>query len=55
VPQALLNQLAAGGRMIIPVGKQRGTQYLMQIDKDAGGQITQKKLFSVAYVPLVKK
>ena len=45
IPPALVEQLAAPGRMIIPVGTY--SQTLMQVDKDAQGQITQKDLFGV--------
>jgi protein-L-isoaspartate O-methyltransferase len=45
IPPALVEQLATPGRMIIPVGTY--TQKLMQVDKDAQGQITQRDLFGV--------
>lgn len=45
VPPALVEQLASPGRMIIPVGTY--SQRLMQVDKDARGEITQKDLFGV--------
>ncbi|KAH3744166.1 protein-L-isoaspartate O-methyltransferase [Pelomyxa schiedti] len=53
VPQALLDQLKPGGRMVIPVGNYN--QELLQIDKDHNGRITQKHITDVMYVPLVKK
>uniref|UniRef100_A0A182PBI1 protein-L-isoaspartate(D-aspartate) O-methyltransferase n=1 Tax=Anopheles epiroticus TaxID=199890 RepID=A0A182PBI1_9DIPT len=52
MPQELINQLKPGGRMIIPVGPDGGTQYLEQIDKALDGQITNTKLMGVMYVPL---
>lgn len=45
VHPALVEQLASPGRMIIPVGTY--SQRLMQVDKDARGEITQKDLFGV--------
>ena len=39
VPQALYDQLKCGGRMIIPVGPQEGSQYLEQHDKKSDGSI----------------
>jgi protein-L-isoaspartate(D-aspartate) O-methyltransferase len=45
IPPALVEQLATPGRMIIPVGTY--SQKLMQVDKDAQGQITQSDLFGV--------
>jgi protein-L-isoaspartate(D-aspartate) O-methyltransferase len=53
IPPALVEQLATPGRMIIPVGTY--TQKLMQVDKDAQGQITQRDLFGVVYVPLTDR
>ena len=52
-PAALLEQLADGGRMIIPLGETRETQALVQIDKD-DGQIEQTELLPVRFVPLVR-
>lgn len=51
----LVNQLAPGGRMIIPVvavESYQRFQDLMQIDKKSDGKITRKKLMHVSYVPL---
>jgi protein-L-isoaspartate(D-aspartate) O-methyltransferase len=53
IPQKLVDQLAVGGRMVIPVGKQRGIQYLCVVDKKQDGSITVKKVSGVRYVPLV--
>ncbi|EPT02090.1 protein-L-isoaspartate O-methyltransferase [Fomitopsis schrenkii] len=50
MPQPLVNQLARPGRMFIPVGE--ATQSIIQVDKDAEGNVTQKELFGVMYVPL---
>ena len=54
VPQALYDQLKCGGRMIIPVGPQGGSQYLEQHDKKSDGSIVRKKLMGVRYGPLLK-
>lgn len=53
VPQALVEQLKPGGRMIIPVGTDE--QALMAIDKDEDGAVHQRRLMLVRYVPLVKR
>jgi protein-L-isoaspartate(D-aspartate) O-methyltransferase len=55
LPQALVDQLALGGRMVIPVGPEGGDQYLLQVDKDADGKIHKKIITGVRYVPLVKE
>lgn len=57
LPQALVDQLAPGGRIIIPVGPEGRDQYLEQVDKpiNGGGAITRTKLMGVRYVPLTDK
>jgi protein-L-isoaspartate(D-aspartate) O-methyltransferase len=54
-PPALIEQLAVGGRLVIPVGPDGGNQHLMQYDKDADGNITSKVICGVRYVPLVQQ
>ena len=53
VPEALLEQLAPGGRMIIPVGGKFMAQNLLLITKDAKGKIIEEKLMPVRFVPMV--
>ena len=52
-PEALIDQLKVGGRMIVPLGKTRETQYLVQIDKSEDG-IERTELLPVRFVPLVE-
>ncbi len=52
-PPALLDQLKTGGRMVMPLGETRETQFLVQIDKMANG-LEQTELLPVRFVPLVK-
>lgn len=52
IPEALLDQLKPGGRLIIPVGTQN--QVYTQVDKQLDGTFVSQKLFGVRYVPLVK-
>jgi protein-L-isoaspartate(D-aspartate) O-methyltransferase len=50
VPKPLVEQLAVGGRLVIPVGE-AGAQQLKVIVKDAGGT-TSETLFDVRFVPM---
>ncbi len=53
VPKSLVNQLAFGGRMVIPVGPQGSYQSLVCIDKDMDGNLSEREICGVGYVPLV--
>ena len=53
VPQALVEQLKPGGRMVIPVGDRWEVQYLLLITKRADGRIEQRNVLPVRFVPLV--
>jgi protein-L-isoaspartate(D-aspartate) O-methyltransferase len=52
VPDALLEQLAVGGRMVIPVGDDR-TQELMVLDRTEDG-VRRESLEYVRFVPLLR-
>ncbi|NJN51021.1 MAG: protein-L-isoaspartate(D-aspartate) O-methyltransferase [Gammaproteobacteria bacterium] len=52
VPDALIEQLAVGGRLIIPVGDD-GTQELLVIDRTADG-VREERLEFVRFVPLLR-
>ncbi|XP_011303778.1 protein-L-isoaspartate(D-aspartate) O-methyltransferase-like [Fopius arisanus] len=55
IPDELVKQLAAGGRLILPVVTIEGFekyQDLVQIDKDQDGTVKTKKLMHVSYVLL---
>lgn len=54
VPEPLKEQLADGGRMLIPVGKPGGEQQLVLVQKE-GFAVTEEPLLPVAFVPLVGK
>ena len=53
VPDALIEQLKPGGRLVVPLGKAHSHQDLVVVDKDREGRIRKEKLISVAFVPLV--
>jgi len=53
VPQALIEQLKPGGRLVIPVGT--FIQELKVIDKKDDGSITIRDELPVRYVPLTSK
>jgi len=55
IPQPLLDQLAPGGRMVIPVGGQFETQYMVEVNKDKKGRISQKQHYPVRFVPMTGK
>lgn len=52
VPEPLKEQLAVGGRMVIPVGSGRA-QELLRIRRTAEGAYEEEDLLSVRFVPLV--
>jgi protein-L-isoaspartate(D-aspartate) O-methyltransferase len=54
VPAVLLEQLAPGGIMVIPVGGSVADQILLRIRKDAEGKIETQHLMNVRFVPLVE-
>ncbi|MCM8794215.1 MAG: protein-L-isoaspartate(D-aspartate) O-methyltransferase [Candidatus Omnitrophica bacterium] len=54
IPQPLLDQLAEGGVLVIPVGQQRGIQRLTKVRRKEGRLITEESTL-VSFVPLVRK
>ena len=55
LPQALVQQLKPGGKMIIPLGPEGGKQTLDLVEKDNENRVTKTKLMGVRYVPLCEK
>ena len=51
IPQPLINQLADGGRMVIPVGPPGFYQVLWRVERH-GEEITSERLMGVGFVPL---
>ena len=52
IPQPLIDQLAPGGRLVLPVGKRHYAQDLMLLQKDQSGQVHTSNLLPVSFVPL---
>ena len=52
VPQPLVQQLAEGGIMILPLGPQAGAQQLTRLTKTSDG-VEQETLIGVRFVPLL--
>ena len=55
VPQPLVDQLAIGGRMVIPVGPQYEVQVLQLLTKEAEGVVTVDDITAVRFVPLTRE
>ncbi|MHC4985994.1 MAG: protein-L-isoaspartate(D-aspartate) O-methyltransferase [Planctomycetota bacterium] len=53
IPPPLVEQLAVGGRMIIPVGRQMGTQWLVLVEKEDDETVRTIALLPVLFVPFV--
>ena len=52
VPEALVEQLADGGIMVLPLGPHGGVQYLVKVTK-SGADLQQEQLLGVRFVPLL--
>ncbi len=52
IPPPLLEQLARGGRMVIPVGPRHAVQTLLVVTKQSDGTFERKPLLPVRFVPM---
>jgi protein-L-isoaspartate(D-aspartate) O-methyltransferase len=52
IPQPLIDQLAPGGRLVLPLGRDPLSQELLLVEKDDRGTLHERHLFPVAFVPL---
>jgi protein-L-isoaspartate(D-aspartate) O-methyltransferase len=52
IPQALIDQLKPGGRLIVPVGPRFTVQQLQLLEKDKNGAVTTRNVSPVMFVPL---
>jgi protein-L-isoaspartate(D-aspartate) O-methyltransferase len=55
VPPPLVQQLAPGGRMIIPVGGRFRTQQLLLLEKTEDNEVITRQVAAVRFVPLTGK
>jgi protein-L-isoaspartate(D-aspartate) O-methyltransferase len=53
VPNGLLDQLANGGKMLLPLGPHDGNQHIVKLTKSASGEIGRENLIAVRFVPLL--
>ena len=54
IPPPLVQQLAPGGRMVIPVGGAFATQQLRLVEKQPDGTVTSRQLLPVRFVPFTR-
>jgi protein-L-isoaspartate(D-aspartate) O-methyltransferase len=53
IPNALIEQLGAGGKLVLPLGPRNGTQYIVKLTKTADGALSREDLIAVRFVPLL--
>jgi protein-L-isoaspartate(D-aspartate) O-methyltransferase len=53
IPDALVDQLAAGGRLVIPIGEDRSLQRLVRLTREPDGRLRREDLGDVRFVPLI--
>jgi protein-L-isoaspartate(D-aspartate) O-methyltransferase len=53
VPDALIDQLATGGRLVMPIGAVDAPQRLVSLTKEWDGRLTWQELGPVRFVPLI--
>lgn len=53
VPQALLDQLAPGGRLVMPVGPDETSQVLTRVTRGEGADLHSESLGELRFVPLI--
>lgn len=54
IPEPLIEQLAAGGRLVVPVGAQGQAQTLQWLEKDPAGGLRVVDVLPVVFVPLTR-
>jgi len=54
IPEPLIEQLAVGGRMVIPVGAEDEVQILQVLSKEEDGLVIVHNVTAVRFVPLTR-
>jgi protein-L-isoaspartate(D-aspartate) O-methyltransferase len=54
IPQPLLDQLAPGGRLVVPVGAQGATQWMTIVEKTERG-LVERRTIPVQFVPFTRR
>ncbi len=55
IPPPLVEQLAMGGKIVIPVGQANQIQYIIVVTKDKQGRVSQERRYPVRFVPMTGK
>ena len=55
VPQALVDQLRPGGKLLAPVGRSVLEQELTLLEKSMSGEVTKRPVLPVRFVPMVQQ
>ncbi|MEL7450978.1 MAG: protein-L-isoaspartate(D-aspartate) O-methyltransferase [Pseudomonadota bacterium] len=54
IPQPLIDQLATGGRLVIPVGPRGGVQQLQLLERQENGEVRTRRVLPVSFVPFTR-
>lgn len=52
-PRTLIDHLAPGGMMLVPVGDSSSSQQIVRVTRDENGEISRENILPVRFVPLV--
>lgn len=55
IPDALIEQLRSGGKLVIPVGRQDSVQSLKLLEKNEHGEVNIRDILPVGFVPLTRE
>jgi protein-L-isoaspartate(D-aspartate) O-methyltransferase len=53
IPHALVAQLGDHGKMVLPLGPRKATQFIVKLSKTASGELSREELIAVRFVPLL--